>query len=139
MLSSLGFDTTKSTGRNNRTGPSRFFPDMSRGLAAHVFKQAPALASQPAAPAVAAKFDPAPTRPPANGGLGNRQLSYQISRNESERKAAPVALSQDRRLVQVPQPALQPWPVDTKYGKSQKSANYLIHPSFESDMYIYER
>ncbi|EIW51606.1 uncharacterized protein TRAVEDRAFT_54361 [Trametes versicolor FP-101664 SS1] len=112
---------------------------MSRGLSVHVFKNA--LVSQPAPPPPAPKYDPAQARPPAsNGGAPwNRQLSYQASRNgEQDRKQAPVALSQDRRLVQVPQPASQPWPVDTKYGKSQ-SKGYLIHPSPELDMYIYER
>lgn len=157
MLSSLGFDP-KGTGRNNRTGSTRvrlsprspahfseqrllqFLPEiMSRGLSVHVFKNA--LVSQPAPPPPAPKYDPAQARPPAsNGGAPwNRQLSYQASRNgEQDRKQAPVALSQDRRLVQVPQPASQPWPVDTKYGKSQ-SKGYLIHPSPELDMYIYER
>ncbi|OJT08272.1 hypothetical protein TRAPUB_811 [Trametes pubescens] len=138
MLSSLGFDP-KGTGRNNRTGPTRFLPDMmSRGLSVHVFKNA--LVSQPAPPPPAPKYDTAQARPPAsNGGAPwNRQLSYQTSRNEQDRKQAPVALSQDRRLVQIPQPASQPWPVDTKYGKSQ-SKGYLIHPSPELDMYIYER
>ncbi|CDO71134.1 hypothetical protein BN946_scf184845.g4 [Trametes cinnabarina] len=140
MLSSLGFDTSKSTGRNNRTGPSRFFPDMSRGLSTHVFKHTPATPLQPAPPAAAAKFDPPTARPPPSSGLWNRQLSYQASRNDSERKQPPhVALSQDRRLVQVSPPALQPWPVDTKYAKSQKGGSYLIHPSHESDVYIYER
>ena len=56
-----------------------------------------------------------------------------------DRKQPPVALSQDLRLIQVSQPASQPWPVETKYGKSQKGGNYLIYPSLDSDMYIYER
>ncbi|KAI0324783.1 hypothetical protein GY45DRAFT_1391208 [Cubamyces sp. BRFM 1775] len=55
------------------------------------------------------------------------------------RKQPPVVLSQDLRLIQVSQPASQPWPVETKYGKSQKGGNYLIYPSLDSDMYIYER
>ncbi|KAI0366051.1 hypothetical protein BV20DRAFT_1003016 [Pilatotrama ljubarskyi] len=137
MLSSFGFDS-KGTGRNNRTGPSRFLPDMmSRGLSVHVFKHS-AGSAQPPQPLAAPKYDPPQARlPTSGGGLWNRQMSYQASRSDAERKQPPVPLSQDRRLVQVPQPATQPWPVDTKYGKSH-SKGFLIHPSLDSDMFIYE-
>ncbi|KAI8971287.1 hypothetical protein BD414DRAFT_581455 [Trametes punicea] len=140
MLSSLGFDN-KGTGRGNRAGPSRFFSDISRGLSVHVFKQAvvPIQVSQPVPPPPAPKYDAVPTRLPTSDGSRSRQLSYQANRNDLERKQAPVAISQDRRLVQVTQPVTQPWPVDTKYANSQKGAGYLIHHSGESDMYIYER
>ncbi|KAH9887330.1 hypothetical protein C8Q73DRAFT_657017 [Cubamyces lactineus] len=111
---------------------------MSRGLSVNVFKHALVPSSQLSQP---------PPPPPApvtrsttsGGGPWNRQSSYQAPRSESDRKQPPVALSQDLRLIQVSQPASQPWPVETKYGKSQKGGNYHIHQSLDNDMYIYER
>ncbi|KAI0824918.1 hypothetical protein BC628DRAFT_1321544 [Trametes gibbosa] len=111
---------------------------MSRGLSVHVFKNALVPSSQATQPPPVPKYEPAQTRPPtSSGGLWNRQLS-QATRSESDRKQPPLAPSQDRRLVQVPQPGSQPWPVDTKYAKSQ-SKGFLIHPSAQNDIYIYER
>ncbi|KAI0360319.1 hypothetical protein OH77DRAFT_1392366 [Trametes cingulata] len=114
---------------------------MSRGLSVHVFKHSSASAQPPQAPVPPVpKYETAPARPPASsGGSWNRQISYQASRSEGERKQPPLPLpsSQERRLVQVPQPASQPWSVDTKYGKPH-SKSFLIHPSLDSDMYIYE-
>ncbi|KAI0336585.1 hypothetical protein GY45DRAFT_1290305 [Cubamyces sp. BRFM 1775] len=127
MLSSLGFNA-KGTGRANH-GPS---------------KHALVPSSQPSQPpppppAPVPKYDSAPRAAANSGGLWNRQSSYQAPRTDMDRKQPPVALSQDLRLIQVSQPASQPWPVETKYGKSQEGGNYLIYPSLDSDMYIYER
>ncbi|KAI0674663.1 hypothetical protein C8Q78DRAFT_1076269 [Trametes maxima] len=109
---------------------------MPRGLSVHAFKTA-FVPSQPLVQPPAPKYDPRP--PASNGGAPwNRQLSYQASRSEAERKQPPLVLSQDRRVIPVPQPGSQPWPVDTKYAKSQKG--YSIHPSLEGDgVFVYER
>ncbi|KAI0646664.1 hypothetical protein C8Q79DRAFT_1010253 [Trametes meyenii] len=109
---------------------------MPRGLSVHAFKTAFG-PSQPPAQPPAPKYDPRP--PPSNGGAPwNRQLSYQASRSETDRKQPPLALSQDRRVIPVSQPGAQPWPVDTKYAKSQKG--FSIHPSLAGDgVFVYER
>ncbi|KAI0747177.1 hypothetical protein C8Q80DRAFT_825730 [Daedaleopsis nitida] len=136
MLSTFGFDP-KGASRNSHSG-SRFLPSAPRGLSVHVFKNS-ALTSQPApAPPVVipSKYDPVPSRPSTGGGQWNRQLSYHPSPNDSERKQTSAApASQDHRLIHVP--SSQPWPVETKHSKSQKS--YGIYPSLTSDIYIYER
>ncbi|KAH9849007.1 hypothetical protein C2E23DRAFT_738186 [Lenzites betulinus] len=111
---------------------------MSRGLSVHVFMNALVPSSQATQPPPIPKYDAAPAHPPtAGGGLWNRQPS-QATRSEPDRKQPPLAPSQDRRLVQVPQPGTQLWPVDTKHAKSQ-AKGFLIHPSTQNDMYIYER